>query len=460
MGEVAGSLPKALWELGVDVRVIMPKHRGAAERAGELRRVVAYCPVHMPWWVTGCAVDETRLPGSDVPVYLVEHNQYFDREGVYGPPGGSFGDNLERFAFFCRSVVESLGGLNWTPDVIHLNDWHTSLLALYQKQWGLGFCTAYTAHQLGWAYHGRFPVDQQQLAGIDLGRPEARRFVQDGQIDLARAGLALADVANTVSPQYAREVAEEGSEEGVWDLVAEMGEGFCGILNGIDYSVWNPATDESLAARYSREDLSGKAECKRALQAELGLPEDERMPMVVMVSRLDEIKGIDLVLEVLPRLEGAQFVFLGTGDPRYATALEYAARSQANVRAVCRFDPQLARRVYAGGDILLMPSRREPAGLAQMIALAYGTIPVVHKTGGLADTVWEGEEGNGFVFERYAADDFEAAIKRAFAAYGDRNRWRALMMRGMSCDFSWRASAEKYLRMYEFACQKRGSPSG
>lgn len=459
MGDVAGSLPKALRSLGVDVRVIMPKHRGAAERAGEVRRAVDHCPVHMPWWVTGCAVDETRLPGTEVPVYMVEHNQYFDREGIYGPPGGSFGDNLERFAFFCRSVVECLQGLRWTPDVVHLNDWHTSLVALYQKQWDLGFCTAYTAHQLGQAYHGRFPAAQQQLAGIDLGRPEARRFVRDGEIDLARAGLAMADVANTVSPQYAREVAQEGSEEGVWDLVREMGDRFQGILNGIDYSTWNPATDEAIAVRYSREDPSGKVECKRALRAELNLPDDERVPLVVMISRLDTIKGFDLVLEVLPRLEGAQFVFLGSGDLRYQAALEYAARSREDVRAVCRFDPQLSRRVYAGGDVLLMPSRREPAGLTQMIALAYGTIPVVHRTGGLADTVYESEDGgNGFVFERYSADDFEAALRRALTAYRDPAKWGALVERAMGCDFSWRASAEKYVEMYEtaLAARRRG----
>jgi starch synthase len=451
MGDVAGSLPKALRELGVDVRVIMPKHRGAAERAGDVSRVVGHCPVHMPWWVTGCSVDETRLPGTDVPVYMVEHNQYFDRDEIYGPPGGGFSDNLERFTFFCRAVVECIPGLQWEPAVVHLNDWHTSLLALYQKQWGLGFRTAYTAHQLGPGYHGTFPAEQQLLAGIDLGRPETRRFVRDGVVDLARAGLALADAANTVSPQYAREVAQAGSEEDVWDLVGDMGTRFVGILNGIDYTVWNPATDAAIAARYTADDMKGKAECKRALRVELGLPDDD-VPLVVMVSRLDPIKGLDLVLEVLPRIEGAQFVFLGSGDPRYETALEYAAHSRADVRAVCHFDPALSHRVYAAGDVLLMPSRREPAGLTQMIAVGYGTIPVVHRTGGLADTIHEGDEdGNGFVFESYTAADFEGALRRALDAYGDRARWGRLVRRAMGCDFSWRSSAEKYLQLYERA---------
>jgi starch synthase len=452
MGDVAGSLPKALRELGVDIRVIMPKHRGAAARAGDVWRVLDYCPVHMPWWVTGCSIDETRLPGTDVPVYMVEHNQYFDREGVYGPPGGSFGDNLERFTFFCRAVAECHTGLRWEPDVVHLNDWHTSLLALYQKQWGLSFRTAYTAHQLGPAYHGRFPADQQLLAGIDLGRPEARRFVLNGEVDLARAGLALADVANTVSPQYAREVAQDGTEEGVSDLVGEMGDRFAGILNGIDYSVWNPAIDRSIPAMFTREDVAGKAACKRALQEELGLPTDEGVPLVVMVSRLDAIKGFDLVLEVLPRIQGAQFVFLGSGDPRYQTALEYAAHSRPDVRALCYFDPDLSHRVYAAGDMLLMPSWREPAGLTQMIAVAYGTIPVVHLTGGLADTIHEGGEGaNGFTFVDYTAGEFEAALRRALAAYQDREAWQRLVHTAMGCDFSWRNSAAQYLRMYERA---------
>ncbi len=454
MGDVAGSLPKALRDLGVDIRVIMPKHRGCAERAEGLRRVVDACPVHMPFWVSGCAVDETRLPGSQVPLYLVEHQQYFDREFLYGPPGASYADNLTRFSFFCRAVVESLQGLRWRPDIIHLNDWHTALLALYARSWGLDFRTVYTAHQLEPAFHGVFPAGYQTLAGIDLGLPEARQFVREGWIDLARAGLALADAANTVSPTYAREVAAPDSESGVADLVARLGDRFCGILNGIDYSRWSPLSDEAIAARYDSSDLSGKAMCKADLQRLAGLREDRRAPLVGMVTRLDPLKGFDLIEQALPRITGAQLVFLGTGDPRYMELLRQAAAARDDVAAFLQFDPVLARKVYAGADIFLMPSRREPAGLAQMIAMAYGAVPVVHQTGGLADTVTESpSERNGFVFETYTAEDLLAALSRALETFRSRKAWSAIMARGMARDFSWGASAREYLKLYERTVQ-------
>lgn len=450
MGDVAGSLPKALGELGVDIRVIMPKHRGAAARAPDLRRVVENCPVHMPWWVTGCAVDQTHLPGADVPVYLVENDHYFDREGIFGPPGGAWGDNLERFAFFCRAVIESLIGLQWRPDIIHLNDWHTALIALYRAQWGLDFRTVYTAHQFGPAFHGTFPTDHQALAGIDLGRPEVRSFVGGGEIDLARAGLALADMVNTVSERYAHEVAQPDTEEDVWDLIAARQDRFLGILNGIDYDVWSPVRDEGIAARYSAEDPSGKRKCKADLQRLAGLPQDSGVPVIAMVSRLDALKGFDLVLEALPRLGDMQFVCLGSGDPAYAAALQTAARRRDDIAAIIQFDADLARKFYAGADIFLMPSRREPAGLAQMIALAYGAIPVVHKTGGLADTISEDPESrNGFVFEEYTTDAMLAALRRALDTYRDRDAWQRLVAHSMNCDFSWDRSARRYLEMYE-----------
>lgn len=452
MGEVAGSLPKALRELGVDIRVIMPLYPGTLAKAGDTRRAVDSCMVHMPTWVTGCAIHEGRLPGSGVPVYFVEHDQYFARPSIYGPPGESYGDNLERFTFFCRAAIESQAGLQWQPDIVHLNDWHTALVALYQRSWGLPFRTAYTGHQFGQAFHGTFPATGQAVAGIDLGRPETRLFVRDGQIDLARAGLALADVVNTVSERYAAEVSQEGSEEGVWDLVAARGERFRGILNGIDTQAWDPGTDRALAASYTAADLSGKAACKAALQARAGLEQNPDIPLVAMVSRLDAIKGYDLVCAALPHLSGAQFVFVGTGEARFAETLRYAASTRSDVGTFVEFDPALARQTYAGADLFLMPSRREPAGLAQMMALAYGTVPVVHRTGGLADTVSEDPaQQNGFTFEQYSVEDMLAALARALGAYRDSDAWSRLVQRGMACDFSWERSAAKYVEMYELA---------
>jgi starch synthase len=452
MGEVAGSLPKALHELGVDIRVIMPRYPGVVERAGGARRAVESCLVHMPTWVTGCAIDEARLPGSEVPIYFVEHSEYFGREHIYGPPGGSYPDSLERFVFFCRAAIEARAGLQWQPDLVHLNDWHTALIALYQRSWGLDFRTVYTGHQFGPAFHGTFAASGQALAGIDLGRPEVRQFVRGGEIDLARAGLALSDAANTVSERYAQEVAEEGSEEGVWDLVRERGDRFCGIINGIDTGAWNPATDRALAAPYGPDNLSGKRTCKAALQERAGLEPRADVPLIGMVSRLDALKGFDLVCAALPQLREAQFVFLGSGDARYAETLRYAASTRPDVAAFLEFDPALARVVYAGADIFLMPSRREPAGLAQMMALAYGTVPVVHRTGGLADTISEDSaRQNGFVFSPYTVEDMVAAITRALQAYRDPAGWQALVQRALACDFSWRRSAARYLELYRRA---------
>ncbi len=451
LGDVTAGLARALEKLGVEVRVIMPKHRGAAERGTDVHRAVEYCPVHMPWWVTGCAIDETRLPHSDVPVYMVEHQHYFDRDGVFGHPGGdSFGDNLERFVFFCRAVLASFPGLRWTPDVIHLNDWHTALLALYQRTWSLDLRTVYTAHQLGIAYHGLFPTTLQTLAGIDLGRPEARRFVQDGQIDLARAGLALADMANTVSERYAWEIAQPWAEEGVRDLIEEMGDRFRGILNGVDYAVWDPGVDGTIAKQYGPHDLSGKATCKAYLQRIAGLPQDPSMPLVGMVSRLDALKGFDILIPAMHEWRDAQFVFLGTGDHRYASAIGHAAATRDDVAAFIQFDDLLARHIYAGADMLLMPSRREPCGTSQMIALKYGTIPIAHATGGLADTVNEDPENqNGFTFQQYCVEDLKWALSRAVERYRDPVAWEQLVRRAMACDFSWERSARKYLEMYE-----------
>ncbi len=457
MGDVAGTLPKALHGEGLDIRVIMPKHRGALNAAGDVHRAVDTCFVHMPWWVSGCAVDEARLPHSDVPIYFVEHGHYFDRDGIYGTPGMDYGDNLERFAFFCRSVPEVIAGLQWQPDVVHLNDWHTSLLALYQKSWDLDFRSVYTAHQLTETYHGIFPADQQPLAGIDLGRFEVRRFVREGSIDLARMGLILADAANTVSEQYAAEVAVPWSPEGVWDIVAERGDHFCGILNGVDYEQWNPATDIAIAAHFDAKDLTGKATCKAELQRMSGLPVDPDVPLMAMVTRLDPIKGLDLVMAAMPRLTGVQFLLLGSGDPHYADFFRYVAALRGDVAAMITFGPQIARQVYAGADMFLMPSMREPAGLAQMIALRYGTIPIVHRTGGLADTISEAAENqNGFEFHNYAVEDMLAAIDRAKAAYCDKQTWRALIDRAMACDHSWGRSAKRYVELYERALSAPG----
>ncbi len=461
LADVAGSLPKALRELGVDIRIIMPKYRTVYAAGVPIERAVESCPVPMPGWASGCAIDRATLPESDVPVYFIEHHDYFSREYIYGPPGGAYEDNLERLSFLCRAALAAMEPLDFVPDVIHLNDWHTSLISVYVRESG-GPATVFTAHNLGAGYQGVFPVEQAWVTGIDMGRPWVGKFIDGGTINLARAGLACADMINTVSPTYAKELRDPAIGAGVSDLIIERGDDVWGILNGIDYDYWNPATDKFLDesagyAHYSAEDISGKARCKAALQAEVGLPAQPDVPLVGMVTRLATQKGLDLVEAVLPRIDGAQFVILGTGEPRYEEFFKQIAAERDNVAAEIKFDEGLAHRIYAGCDMFLMPSRYEPCGLGQMIALRYGTIPIVRKTGGLADTVFEGgERPNGFVFEEYSADALEAAINRALQGYRDQERWAQLVANAMACDHSWGASARRYVELYKAAMAKRG----
>ena len=456
LADVAGSLPKALHDLGVDIRVVMPKHLSVQRFASELSRVPHDVEVMMPARVSGCGVDEGRLPNSDVPVYFIEHHDYFTREGIYGPPGGAYSDNLERLSFFCRAAMAFPQVIGWEPDVFHLNDWHTSLIAAYVKSWGLGQGTLFTGHNLGGAYQGVFPESQIGTTGLDLANPRSSQYTGNGLLNLARLGLVYSDLINVVSEGYAREIESPEQGAGVDDLVLERRADVKGILNGIDYDEWSPTTDRTLPANFGPKDLAGKAICKAKAQEYFGLPVDPSVPLMTMITRLDAQKGFDLVAEALPGFDGFQFAVLGTGDPRFEQMLTSAA-TRPNIAAHIGFDPKLARLIYAGSDMFLMPSRYEPCGLGQMIALAYGTVPIVRATGGLADTITEeGKKPNGFSFEEYTTAAMVAAIQRAVAAYGDPTTWSKLVADAFACDFSWNVSAKRYVKLYE-AAAKRGA---
>jgi starch synthase len=459
LADVAGSLPKAVHNLGVDIRVLMPKYPSVLQAGQGLSRAVEACAVVMPGWVGGCALDASVLPGSEVPIYFVEHNHYFWREHVYGPPGGAYSDNLERLSFLCRAAIAVAEQLSWWPDVFHLNDWHTSLIAALIRQRGDRAATVFTAHNLGRAYQGIFPIETAWVAGVDESSPIAAKYLGPDGINLARCGLACADKITVVSPTYARELLDPAIGANVADLIAEREADVQGIINGIDYDFWNPGTDQALAvadgyATFAATDLTGKKQCKAALQREMGLPQEPRTPLIAMVSRLDEQKGLDLVREVLPKVTDAQWVILGSGSPEYEEFFKQQSAERSNVAVRTGFDEKLAHRIYAGADIFLMPSRYEPCGLGQMIALRYGSIPVVRATGGLADTVFEEHaRPNGFVFREYAADALLAALSRALDAYRNPTRWSDLIANAMSYDFSWDASAKQYVELYEEAVQ-------
>jgi starch synthase len=457
LADVAGSLPLALAARGHDIRVIMPKYRSVAAGPWERTRVLDAVPVAMSGYMAGCAVDESRLPGSEVPIYFVEHNDYFDRVGVYGPPGAAFPDNLERLTFFCRSVLAVRDALGWQPDLIHLNDWHTSLIAVYLE--GGAPATVFTIHNLGPAYQGTFAAEELAVTGLKPEYPCAKNLLVGGDLNLAAAGLSCADMINTVSPTYAKEIVSAEFSASLAPLVKQRGTDVWGILNGIDYDAWNPATDPKLPAHYDAKSLAGKAECKAALQQAMGLEVRPDLPLVGLVTRLDAQKGLDLLAEALPQLSGMQLAILGTGAPDLEKTFADAAQVRPDLAVSLKFDDGLARRIYAGSDLFLMPSLYEPCGLGQMIAMRYGTVPVVRATGGLADSVSEragrGQKQNGFVFEEYTAKAMLAALDRAVSTFVKKPKvWAELVQNALATDFSWDHSAGEYEKLYEAAVRR------
>ncbi|HZS31787.1 MAG TPA: glycogen synthase GlgA [Methylomirabilota bacterium] len=461
LGDVAAALPAALAALGHDVRVVLPEHRGAAAAApGPLTVAVPRISVPIGDRLVDGALHETRL-GDTVPVYLVAQDGYYDRPALYGAA-----DDCERYVFFCRSVLAALPGLGWLPQVVHANDWPAGLVPVYLETlyrdapWYADVATVFTIHNL--AYQGLFWHYDLPMTGLgwDLFTPAGIEFF--GHLSFLKGGLVFSDLLTTVSPGYAREIQTPAFGERMDGILRERSADLVGILNGLDVVAWNPATDPDLPKRYDRDDLSGKAACTAALRDELGLPDPGgRAAVVGVVTRLAEQKGVDLVAAAVPVLEAAraQLVVLGTGDERYERLLsELAAARPATVAVRLGFDDRLARRIYAGADLFLMPSRYEPCGLGQLIALRYGTVPVVRRTGGLADTVqpWNpaSGEGTGFLFDEASADACNAAVARALAAHADVAGWRRLVANGMAADFSWTASADAYVTCYRKAIRK------
>ncbi len=465
LADVTGALPKALEALGHDVRIIMPKYHGVERAAGLLQPVLPRVEVPIGGRTVEGAVLEGRT-GRAIPVYFLAQDGYYDRPSLYTTPEGDYPDNCERFVFFCRAVMEALPQLDWMPQVIHAHDWQTGLVPVYcetlYRDTGpvREVATVFTIHNL--AYQGLFWHYDLPMTGLgwDLFTPAGIEFY--GKINLLKGGLVFADLLTTVSPTYAKEIQTPEYGEGLDGVLRERGADLLGILNGLDYEAWNPATDGDIPKRYAADDLEGKATCKAALREEMGLPDPgRRAPLVGIVTRLVDQKGLDLAAAAVPAIveAGGQFVLLGAGDERYEREFTELARAHpAAVSVKLGFNAGLARRIYAGADVFLMPSRYEPCGLGQLIALRYGTIPVVRRTGGLADTIreWEPESGSGtgFVFEPLDPEACRAAVRRALAAYARPAVWPRLVQNAMAEDFSWEASAEKYVGCYRKALKK------
>lgn len=472
LADVVGALPAALRRLGTEVALVLPKYKAIDGDKCGLHRLEHSFSIQMRSECREATLYMASMPGSDIPVCLIGNDYYFGRDGVYDDPQTRVGyeDNGERFAFFQRAALVALKQLGWQPDIIHCHDHQTGLIPAYLKITHSAdpslqrTATLFTIHNL--AYQGLFPPEILPLAGFDpsLFYPMSP-FEFWGRVNFMKVGILYADIITTVSPTYSREI--QSTEEygyGLEGVLRDRRHDLFGILNGIDYSIWNPETDPLIAANYSADNLEPKRLNKLALLERAGLG-DDRAPLIGMISRLVDQKGLDLISEAADAILqlNVRMVVLGTGQKKYHDMLErMMSEHPSEVRAFFGFDEALAHLIEAGSDLYLMPSRFEPCGLNQMYSLRYGTIPVVRATGGLADTIRDFDEtsgeGNGFVFHEYSARALLAALGRAVALYRDKPEvWRGLMARAMREDFSWDRSARQYLELYQRALEKRRS---
>jgi starch synthase len=466
LADVAGSLPKALAtagseQKGNDVRVVLPHYKGI-----EGTRYLTDFPVlfgnRMETAILREASLEAHYRGEHrlVPVYLVDNYHYFYREGMY-----MFEDEAERFAFFCRAVLEMLPRLNWQPDIIHCNDWQTGPIPFFlkvrysQDLFYNKMATVFTIHNL--QYQGNFPRETLSLFGVgeEYFTPELLEFY--GMVSFIKMGILFADVVSTVSRTYANEIQRPEFGERLDGLLRKRSADLYGIVNGINYHEFDPRTDPRIHRNYDQNSPENKRENKYALQKEMGLPV-KNVPLVGMITRLVEQKGLDLVATAIDQMleMDLQFVLLGTGDHYYENVFtEIKRRYPEKAGVFIGFNAILAQRIYAGADIFLMPSRFEPCGLGQLIAMRYGTIPVVRAVGGLADTVHDFNpvtgSGNGFVFSEYSEDALLHAVKRALALFrDDPAQWEKLVRHAMEIDFSWARSAVEYIQLYQEAISR------
>jgi starch synthase len=450
LADVIGALPAALVSRGEQVAVIMPLYREAAERLKNAERVYSDMPISIGTHVR--TVDLWSVVDRGVQFYFVDNPTLYRRAALYTEAGVDYPDNPLRFAVFCRAALGVVRFL-FRPHVIQYHDWQGSLVGpLIRRQFSAdptfhGIKLLLTVHNLG--YQGIFPRKVLSDIGLpaDLFHPAALEF--HNQINFLKGGIVFADAINTVSRGYAREIQTPEYGFGLEGLLQQRSDVLCGIVNGVDYMEWSPENDKYIAADYSREDLSGKAECKLDLLRTFGLSEERmNLPLIGMVSRFVGQKGFDLMAEIGPELVkmDVSIVGIGTGEPQYEEMFQSLSRAHSERISVrIGYDNKIAHKIEAGSDIFLMPSRYEPCGLNQIYSLRYGTVPVVRATGGLDDTI---DEGTGFKFTEYSGTALLDAVGAALATYGDQARWKAMMRTGMAKDFSWSASAAEYIALY------------
>jgi starch synthase len=477
LADVAGALPLELAKLGHDIILLLPRYRCLSE-SGRSFRSVCRLQVSTPQGLVDTLIEEDVISIGEgdcrVRVWTIRNEAFFDRPGLYQDGGIDYSDNLDRFSFFCRATIEVIAYLRtacrWHTHLLHLHDWQTALCAVYlntvdrDRPEVQGARTVLTLHNVG--YQGLFPGEQFEKMGLppSLYTPAGLEYY--GSVNLLKGGIVFADYVTTVSPTYAREILTPEFGCGLEGVLRDRANRLLGILNGIDIDRWNPKTDPYLPANYSAADRSGKEVCKQALQREFQLPEVP-VPFLGVIARLTSQKGLDLVATIIPQLMAMdlQLVILGTGEPELEAKLKALhARYPYRMGLRIGFDEGLAHRIEAGADVFVMPSRYEPCGLSQLYSLRYGTVPVVRKTGGLADTVvpltaWARQAGRatGFHVEEGTADALLTVLRRAVAVYQDRSMWDQLVEAGMTTDVSWARSANAYDRLF-VSLVKRGKP--
>lgn len=448
LGDVIGALPKALKKINPnnDVRVILPLYSDIQQNIKDKISFVKSITVKLSWRNQYCGIHMIELEG--IKYYLIDNEYYFKRKGIYG-----HFDDAERFAFFCKSVFEILPHIDFIPDVIHAHDWHTALVPIYAtlkykklEQYS-GIRTVFTIHNI--QYQGIFSKEIMSDV-LDIDPQDTNAVEYDGSVNLMKGAIELADAVNTVSPTYAEEIRTPYYAHGLESIINARSFKISGILNGIDIDRYNPWTDPNIVKRYSLNNLDGKKDNKGNIQKEFGLPVDPDIPVIGIISRLVEHKGFDLVACIIRQLleERVQVIILGKGDVHYEDFFATVASQYPNKMSVkIMYDTAMASRIYAGADMILMPSRTEPCGLVQMVACRYGALPIVRATGGLKDSIYDGE--NGFVFNDYNAHHMLDTINRAIATFEDKNKWNELVKNAMNSDFTWKSSARKYYELYK-----------
>lgn len=469
LADVLGALPVALERLGHHVTVVLPRYRGVVVPPADARPIAVRLGVQTHEVVARCATlsEQRRVVFIDAP-------QFYDRDGLYTSGGADFPDNARRFALLCASALEFVQNERETCEIVHAHDWQAGLapamIRTMPSRWPqlAGAGLVFTIHNL--AYQGTFPRDVVPALGLpwDVFRIDTGEFW--GQFGFLKTGITYSDIVTTVSPTYADETRTRVSGLGLEGVLGALGDRYLGILNGIDTDVWDPARDPMLPAHFTPDDLSGKRVCKRVLLERMGLPVGDNMlerPLIGLVSRLVEQKGLDLIEAAADALmaQDATWVFVGSGDPRHERALrELALRHPTRVAAHIGFDDGLAHLVEAGADIFLMPSKFEPCGLNQMYSLRYGTVPIVHAVGGLDDTIQphtsRAQHATGFKFTEATPDALVRTVRQALRLYQSPDAWRRLMLNGMAADHSWQTSAREYVRVYKRARQRAALRKG